>query len=147
MQTDEILGRSFAAGRKFYKYEGFEDLDNGDVLSMTNSGSHYEWAMLSYYGRLNYNFKERYLLEVNGRWDASTRFKGNNQWGFFPSVSAGWRISEEPFFQGIKNSINDLKIRGSMGTLGNPAIFSYYPTRRPFMPAKAIGLITTKEPG
>ncbi len=127
MQTDEILGRSFAAGRKFYKYEGFEDLDNGDVLSMTNSGSHYEWAMLSYYGRLNYNFKERYLLEVNGRWDASTRFKGNNQWGFFPSVSAGWRISEEPFFQGIKNSINDLKIRGSMGTLGNQAIFSYYP--------------------
>lgn len=127
MQTEELLGRSFAAGRKFFKYDGFEDLNNGDVLSSTNSGSHYEWAMLSYYGRLNYNFKERYLLELNSRFDASSRFKGKNQWGYFPSVSAGWRISEEPFFQPIKNSINDLKLRGSMGTLGNQAIGSYYP--------------------
>lgn len=127
MQTEELLGRSFAAGRKFFKYAGFEDLNNGDVLSATNSGSHYEWAMLSYYGRLNYNYLERYLLEVNSRFDASTRFKGKNQWGYFPSVSAGWRISEEPFFQNIKNSINDLKLRGSYGTLGNQAIGSYYP--------------------
>ncbi|MVZ65474.1 SusC/RagA family TonB-linked outer membrane protein [Sphingobacterium sp. DK4209] len=127
MQTEELLGRSFAAGRKFFKYDGFEDLNNGDVLSSTNSGSHYEWAMLSYYGRLNYNFKERYLLELNSRFDASTRFKGKNQWGYFPSVSAGWRISEEPFFQPIKSSINDLKLRGSMGTLGNQAIGSFYP--------------------
>ena len=127
MQTDEILGRSFAAGRKFFKYDGFEDLNNGDVLSSTNSGSHYEWAMLSYYGRINYNFKERYLLEFNNRWDASTRFKGNNKWGYFPSLSAGWRISEESFFQNIKNTVNDLKIRGSVGTLGNQDIGSYYP--------------------
>jgi len=127
MQTEEILNKSFSAGRKYFKYDGFEDLDNGDVLSATNAGTHSEWAMLSYYGRINYNFNERYLFEFNSRWDASTRFKGDNKWGYFPSVSAGWRISEEAFFQPIKNDINDLKIRGSIGTLGNQAIGSYYP--------------------
>lgn len=127
MQTEEIKGKNISAGRKFFKYDGFDDLDYGDVASATNSGNHFEWAMLSFYGRINYNYQEKYLLEVNGRSDASTRFKGENRWGFFPSISAGWRLSEEPFFESLKSTVNNLKVRFSYGTLGNQAIGSYYP--------------------
>ena len=127
IQSEEKKGRNFAAARKGYEFEGFEDINHGDVATATNSGSHWEWAMLSFYGRFNYNFKERYLLELNGRWDASSRFMENYRWGFFPSASAGWRISEEAFFEPLKSTVNNLKLRGSYGTLGNQEIYSYFP--------------------
>lgn len=127
IQTDEKLGRSFDASRKGYEFDGFEDIDHGDVATSTNGGSHWEWAMLSYYGRLNYNFKERYLFELNGRWDASSRFMEDSRWGFFPSVSAGWRISEEEFWNSVEHVVSNLKLRGSYGTLGNQDIYSYFP--------------------
>lgn len=127
IQSEEKLGHSFAAKRKGYEFDGFEDIDHGDVATSTNSGSHWEWAMMSYFGRLNYNFKERYLLELNGRWDASSRFMENSRWGFFPSVSAGWRISEENFWDSFDHVVGNLKLRGSYGTLGNQDIYSYFP--------------------
>lgn len=74
--------------------------------------------MLSQFGRLNYAFDERYLLEANIRRDASSRFGPNNRWGIFPSISAGWRISEESFFQEVP-FINSLKLRASTGRLGS----------------------------
>lgn len=61
--------------------------------------------MLSYYSRINYNFKNQYLLELNGRWDASSQFMADQRWGFFPSASLGW-ASEEPFFESIKSVVN-----------------------------------------
>ncbi|WP_019539283.1 SusC/RagA family TonB-linked outer membrane protein [Proteiniphilum acetatigenes] len=122
MQTEERLIRSFSASRKGYEFEGFEELNNGDISTATNSGGRLEWAMLSYFARANYVFADKYLLELNGRLDASSRFMKDYRWGFFPSISGGWRISEESFFEPIKNTIGNLKFRASYGTLGNQDI-------------------------
>ncbi|MCE5348247.1 MAG: TonB-dependent receptor [Bacteroidales bacterium] len=125
MQTEERSGRSFSATRNGFNFEGFEDLNNGDISSASNSGSHWNFAMLSFYSRFNYSFKERYLLELNGRWDGSSRFMTGHRWGFFPSASVGWRVSEEAFFEPLRKVVNNLKFRGSYGTLGNQDISLY----------------------
>lgn len=128
MQTEELTNRGITAGRKGFEFDGFEELSHGDVSSASNSGSRDEWAMMSYFARINYSFDERYLLELNGRWDASSRFMEGHRWGFFPSLSAGWRISEESFFLQAKKLVDNLKIRASYGTLGNQDILNtYYP--------------------
>lgn len=92
-------------------------------------GGREEWALLSYFGRLDYSFADRYLLSLNFRSDGSSKFAKDNRWGYFPSVSAGWRISEEPFFEPAKKVVSNLKIRGSWGKLGNQNIYSNYPTK------------------
>lgn len=74
--------------------------------------------LLSFFGRLNYNYKQRYFLEGVYRADGSSRFRGDNVWGYFPSVSAGWKISEEDFMQSV-GWLNELKLRGSIGQAGN----------------------------
>ncbi|MBN2639416.1 MAG: TonB-dependent receptor [Bacteroidales bacterium] len=127
IQTEERLGHSFYASRMGYNYEGFEELNHGDITTSANGGTSYEWAMFSYFGRLNYNYKERYLVELNGRWDASSRFMEDYRLGFFPSASIGWRVSEEPFMQSVNKTIGNLKIRASYGTMGNQDISGYYP--------------------
>jgi TonB-linked SusC/RagA family outer membrane protein len=127
MQTEEYINKSFGATRSGYDYPGFEEITHGDVASATNWSGHTERALVAYFGRFNYIFDNRYLLELTGRWDLSSRFLPENRLGFFPSVSAGWRISEEPFFEPLKESINSLKIRASYGTLGNQDIGSDYP--------------------
>ncbi len=127
IQTEDKSARSFSAMRKGFDFPGFEDLDHGDIATSITAGSHWDWGIFSHFNRLNYSFKDRYLLELNGRWDASSRFMEAYRWGFFPSASVGWRISEEPFFQPLQNSIENLKLRASYGTLGNQDIFSYYP--------------------
>ena len=83
-----------------------------------------EEARIGYVGRVNYDFAGKYLLEVAGRADASWKFAPDNRWGFFPSVSAGWRISEEAFMNGLNTSLNmdELKIRASYGQLGDDNI-------------------------
>ncbi|MDN5202121.1 TonB-dependent receptor [Fulvivirgaceae bacterium BMA10] len=88
------------------------------------SGSASEWAIMSFFGRLNYAFKDRYLLEANVRTDGSSRFREGKKWGVFPSVSVGWRISEEDFLKDV-SFLSDLKIRGSWGELGNQLIGNY----------------------
>ncbi|MFT4032596.1 MAG: TonB-dependent receptor [Siphonobacter sp.] len=102
---------------------GLVDYDITTLSSATTmtstTGSEYDYAQKSFFGRLNYNFKDRYLLEANMRYDGSSKFAPSNRWGIFPSFSAGWRISEEPFMAGINNHIQNLKIRGSWGKLGN----------------------------
>jgi TonB-linked SusC/RagA family outer membrane protein len=75
--------------------------------------------------RLNYSFDERYLFEVNGRYDGSSKFPTNSQWGFFPSASAAWRVSKEPWFKINPKWITSLKIRGSFGELGNGSVSEY----------------------
>ncbi|WP_455666474.1 SusC/RagA family TonB-linked outer membrane protein [Phocaeicola sp.] len=84
------------------------------------------WAMMSYFGRLNYNYKERYLFEANIRLDGSSRLAPGNRWKTFPSFSAGWRVSEEPFFEKLKATVNNLKLRASWGQLGNGASLGLY---------------------
>lgn len=78
-----------------------------------------DWATVGVFGRLNYNFDERYLLELNGRYDGSGRYSSNSRWGFFPSASAGWNLSNEKFWERIEPIVNYSKIKVSYGTLGN----------------------------
>ncbi len=120
------------AYREDFKYP-YDQIDAGEILNMNNSGHRYQWAIQSYFGRFNYNFKDRYLLEANIRIDGSSRFIKKNRWGYFPSVSGAWRVSEEPWMQGVKNVISNMKVRASYGTLGNQNLAggdaaSYYPT-------------------
>ena len=84
-------------------------------------------ATAGFFGRINYNYKEKYLLEVNGRYDGSSSFRAGKQWAFFSSASAGYRISEENFWQNIKPYVPTLKIRASYGSVGNQALSSWYP--------------------
>ncbi|WP_460685159.1 SusC/RagA family TonB-linked outer membrane protein [Niabella aquatica] len=84
-----------------------------------------EYAMLSYFGRVNYAFDRKYLFEANFRSDASSKFAPGHRSGLFPSFSAGWVVSNEPFFAGAKDVVNYLKLRGSYGTLGNTVSGNY----------------------
>ena len=84
-------------------------------------------ATAGFFGRINYNYKEKYLLEVNGRYDGSSSFRVGKQWAFFSSASAGYRISEENFWTNIKPYVPTLKLRASYGSVGNQALESWYP--------------------
>ncbi|WP_221392198.1 TonB-dependent receptor [Dyadobacter sp. NIV53] len=94
----------------------------------TNSGRDAVYGLRSFFGRVNYDYNGKYLVEVNGRYDGSSKFTGAKQYSFFPSFSAGWRISKENFWQGLENTVNDLKFRGSWGITGNQSVdlYSYY---------------------
>lgn len=100
----------------------------GDPLTsidVSNSGAGNDWSLYSWFGRLTYNFDERYLFEFNIRDDMSSKFNKDNRSAIFPSFSAGWRISEERFFKNIKEYVPNLKLRGSWGLVGNDRIGLY----------------------
>lgn len=84
------------------------------------------WATRGFFGRINYDFDGRYLIEVNGRYDGSSRFASGNRWGFFPSVSVGWNIHREKFMESASGFLSNLKIRASWGLLGNQANAALY---------------------
>jgi TonB-linked SusC/RagA family outer membrane protein len=92
---------------------------------ITTKGGWDRWDILGGFYRLNYSYNDRYLVEANGRYDGSSKFPSNQRYAFFPSVSAGWKITNEPFWKVSKDLISDLKIRGSYGSLGNGSIASY----------------------
>ena len=117
-----------SAYRQVFNYPDYDQIDVGEIENMDNSGHRYEWAIQSYFGRLNYNFKERYLFEANVRFDGSSRFAKGNRWGIFPSFSGAWRLTEEPFMQDVRRTLSEFKIRASYGQLGNQNIGSNYPT-------------------
>ncbi len=89
-----------------------------------------DWAINGYFYRLNYTYDNKYIVELNGRYDGSSRFPEHRRYGFFPSFSAAWRVDREPFFQPIIEYVNHLKIRGSYGKLGNQNVteYGYIPT-------------------
>jgi len=89
------------------------------------AGDQSDWASLGFFGRINYSFKDRYLIELNGRYDGSSRFPLDQHWGFFPSGSLGWILSEESFMQPAQSWLSFAKIRASLGTIGNPNIGDY----------------------
>ncbi|WP_297100405.1 TonB-dependent receptor [Draconibacterium sp.] len=100
-----------------------QQLDNG--LTQKNIGGNTnEWSLMSYMGRVNYSFADKYLLTGTVRYDGSSRFGQNNKWGLFPSGSAAWRISEEDFFENIE-FVDDLKLRAGYGVTGNQEIGNY----------------------
>lgn len=124
-----------AIGYNLYSTD-LNDLDLTGVDETTGekrteaSGGQNEYMTAGYFARINYDYKGRYLLEINGRYDGSSRFLRGHRWVFSPSVSAGWRISEEPFFDSCKSWCDNLKLRASFGQLGNQQMSAYYPAIR-----------------
>lgn len=100
------------------------DLRTGESVDHVEGGKG-EYALLGFFGRINYDYKGRYLFELAGRYDGSSRFAPEHRWVFCPSGSLGWRISEEPFFAPAKNVVNNLKLRASVGSLGNQNVSNY----------------------
>ena len=123
-QAEYFKGQSLSGGRLVYPNNDLREVNAGSSGAQLATGTAAEWSLYSLYGRVNYDFKEKYLLELNYRYDASSRFPPSNKWGFFPSVSAGWRINREKFMEHI-DWLNDLKLRGSFGVLGNQNITNY----------------------
>lgn len=125
----------------FIKYDLVDPSLGAIDAGMTNggiTGNYNEWAMRSYFGRVNLNWNDRYLLEFNLRADGSSKFAPGKRWGYFPSVSAGWRISEESFMKSSAGWLNQFKIRASYGSLGNNASTSYYMYQSLFATANYI---------
>lgn len=106
---------------------------NGNI-----TGNYNEWAMRSYFGRINLNWDNRYLLEANLRADGSSKFAPDKRWGYFPSVSVGWRVSQEKFMEASAGWLDQLKLRASYGSLGNNATTSYYMYQSLFATANYI---------
>jgi TonB-linked SusC/RagA family outer membrane protein len=119
-------GRNFSALRnRFFSTDlDYMVLDAGEGLR-DNSGSAYDWSLLSFFGRLNYGYDNRYLLDLTFRRDGSSRFGSENPWGNFASVGAAWRISEEAFMDARPKWLDDLKLRVSWGESGNDNIGNY----------------------
>ncbi len=106
--------------------DGFYSLNFGNAASAANSDKVNTSAVMSFFGRLNYNFREKYLFEVNLRYDGSSRLAPENRWELFPSVSGGWVLSKENFFRDHLDFIDLLKVRASWGRLGNANALGYY---------------------
>lgn len=134
-----LLGYSQIANKvsQLYAYrQGFYNNDIGSIGQGTddatkdNGGGESEWGLRSYFGRINYAYQDKYLFEANGRYDGSSRFVGDKRYSFFPSFSAGWRLSKEDFWGGLDQYVNEFKIRGSWGKVGNQAVdlYSYFST-------------------
>lgn len=125
----------------FIKYDLVDPSLGAIDAGMTNgniTGNYNEWAMRSYFGRINLNWDEKYLLEANLRADGSSKFAPGKRWGYFPSVSAGWRISQERFMDATSTWLNELKLRLSYGSLGNNETTSYYMYQSLFATANYI---------
>ena len=105
--------------------ESLTALDAASTLGRI-TGNYNEWAMRSYFGRINLVWDDKYMLEANLRADGSSRFAPNKRWGYFPSVSAGWRITQEKFMEDYQDWLSSLKLRVSYGSLGNNAASNNY---------------------
>ena len=146
MDYTREFGKHYIKGLIGYNYEQWSSsklhVYNTDLLSETveninltfgnenrkMSGTWSKWRSVGIFTRLNYSYADRYLLQFNGRYDGSSKFPSNERWAFFPSVSAGWRFSEEPW---VKNNVSkkwwsNAKIRFSYGSLGNSNVSPYY---------------------
>ncbi|WP_295768291.1 TonB-dependent receptor [uncultured Mucilaginibacter sp.] len=121
-EQSETSGQFLRAYRDGNLVPGDERQEGFNPASTTSSSNQPISSRLSYIGRVNYNYSEKYLLEASFRYEGSLRFSPENRWGFFPAVAAGWRISEESFFKDNVKFVNNLKLRLSAGLLGNDAI-------------------------
>ena len=126
-EQSEINSESFTAFRQNFPSTETPELSQGGSASTDrdNSGGSYHFTRRSFIGKLGYNYREKYLADVQMRVDGSSTFPEGNRYGYFPSVSAGWRVSKESFFD--VSFINDLKLRASYGVLGNDnvGLFQY----------------------
>ena len=130
MNLESWNSKSVKAVGKNILSEDLNDLNlvgqspTGEILTEVSGGQN-AYKLMGFFARVNYDYKGRYLFEVSGRYDGTSRFAAGQRWGIFPSASAGWRISEEPFFEDAKKYVNNLKLRASFGSLGNQNV-GYY---------------------
>ena len=142
-EYEKTFGKHWVKGIVGFNYEqeSFKDTDvyNDDLLTqnvvninlamgsdnMRIYGDWYRWRTMGVFARANYSFDERYLVEFNGRFDGSSKFPANQRWAFFPSVSAGWRLSKEHWFRVSPAIISNVKFRASYGSLGNGNVSAY----------------------
>ncbi|MCR5350944.1 MAG: TonB-dependent receptor [Bacteroidales bacterium] len=136
-QSDEEMIKYFRARRN-----GLQDVNlpvlnlttglnnGGTAISPTINGTTDGWSTAGFFGRVNYDYQGRYLVEANLRYDGTSRFRQNRRWTWSPSVSLGWNVAQEPFWQEFKSTVNMLKVRLSYGTLSNQNTSGYYPTYR-----------------
>ncbi len=125
-ETLKIKNLGVAAGNLSSSSLDDLDLATGPASSGNYKGGQNEYSLSGIFGRVNYDYQGRYLAEISGRYDGTSRFASGKRWGFFPSVSLGWRISEEQFFSPLRNVVDNLKLRLSYGSLGNQNVDSYY---------------------
>jgi TonB-linked SusC/RagA family outer membrane protein len=119
-----------SAYRKYFISPEIDEILAGGAADRANGGTAWIAARQNYFSRINYDFQDKYLFEFVGRYDGSYIFPANKRFGFFPAVSAGWRISEEPFFRRLVPFFDELKLRASWGKTGNDRIdeWQYLPT-------------------
>lgn len=123
-QQEDFRNDGHRGYRENYAFPDYPVLDAGGEENQKAYGWASEWALQSLFGRINYDYKGKYLFEANVRYDGSSRFAKGNRWGIFPSFSAGWRISEENFWNPLRSVVDNLKIRGSWGQLGNQNVMN-----------------------
>lgn len=129
-QIEDNSSHIYAYRQDFYNNE-IQSLSEGINDATKDNGGGDEFVGLrSYFGRINYSYMDKYLFEADARYDGSSLFTGSKKYTFFPSFSAGWRISQEKFWNSMKKYVNELKIRGSWGEAGNNTVpaYSYYST-------------------
>lgn len=134
-QNESSKNNDFSAKRNGIIVPGMDVIDitngtdgSGATVPPGVSGSRSQWGVIGFFGRLNYDHKGRYLAEVNIRHDGSSRYRSNMRWKTFPSVSLGWNVAREAFWEDFASFINTLKLRGSYGSLGNQNTRLLYPT-------------------
>jgi TonB-linked SusC/RagA family outer membrane protein len=125
ISQQRFMSKSLGAYRDDFPNNELYEISVGSTTRATNSGSSSANSLRSFFGRLNYSFNEKYLFETNIRYDGSSRFPEDRRYGLFPSISAGWRISKEAFFENAVPWVNDLKLRASWGELGNQSVGNY----------------------
>ena len=121
---ESFFYRELRGSRRLFPTNDLRELNAASPDGQNTGGTANEWAIRSYFGRVAYNFKSKYLFEMNARYDGSSRINPDNRWGFFPSISGAWRISEESFTDGL-SWMDNLKLRASWGKLGNQNIGNY----------------------
>lgn len=129
-----LLGYNYEQETYKNTYSYNDDLLTPDVTNInlamgidnrSITGDYYRWRTAGAFARINYAYADRYLLEVNGRYDGSSKFPQRQRWAFFPSVSVGWRLTEEPWFKVSKDAVSNIKFRASFGALGNSNVGNY----------------------
>jgi TonB-linked SusC/RagA family outer membrane protein len=130
---DEFSTETLAGFRDNFPTNTLYRLDAGAAGNQQNSGTASEFALQSVFGRIDYDYKGKYLFTASARYDGSSRFPSDGRFGFFPSAAAAWRISDEAFLKDV-NAINSLKLRASWGVLGNQEIGNY-----PYQSVLALG--------
>lgn len=134
-QAERLKQTQFGLQRNGIMFPGKPEVDltngldiNGNPITPSTNGSRNEWTTAGFFARVNYDYEGKYLIEANLRADGTSRFRKGNQWKAFPSVSLGWNIARENFFEPINDVMNTLKLRASYGSLGNQNTTNWYQT-------------------